>query len=687
MKVRFCLFAALALAVAAYGEVGFPVPEERIGFGRTLADFGVADVRTVHASDFGFDQTNATAAVQRAVDSDATTVVLDRMDSPWRLDTIEMRSGKRLLLAKGVKILCLAKGKPLVRLRGTRNVIIEGAGSERTFLAARASHAKSPAEERALVELDGTASTVIRGLRIGGSSGDGIRIGVAITRPSCDTWLENLELRGNAGRACAVCNARGVYARNVTFCGSAGDDSAGLSVDPDDIEKSVTTGLCLFDCRLNGTAAGLLFAANSREQIRFQAQRCVFGAPSDGSPIQLPARLGPYPVYRQPDARLHFEDCRVETRSNVPAVWMEGAPVYNILFCRVKFVDERKWSANRPRVRGSPVEVLLDRDFVDYENKEIGPREAVASKPVVFKEVAAEGFAGPFVAIRDILGKQSVGRAFWGKVRFNDKFVDTVQYVYRAPEVKLPNQELVHAMDLLPAPRGANDAPVGNCEVVSTAARFQRPPAYGYLFSAKKGEKVSFTVNYPAGDGRADWTARLKGARLMLDTSCGEVDLGKLAPGANRLAYCAAADGWCVFRPPCADVGGGGVTVTDVSGAKLSYQCDTLSGAQARIVLRNPRKEYVGYFEVPPSMRCVLCVTSGDVELRNANGKVVDVARAEEYGRELGRKTMQFQNKSPRPEVWSFRIPPGQKGVCTIRFQKPLNGVWADDPRRLPMMR
>ena len=675
MKIRFSLFTSLALAVMARGEVGFPIPEERIGFGRTLADFGVADGRTVHASDFGYDQMNATAAVQKAIDSDATTIVLDRMDSSWRLDTIEMRSGKRLLLAKGVKVLGLAKGKPLIRLRGTRNVIIEGAGHGCAFLAAGASRAKSPAEGRALVELDGTASTVIRGLRIGGSAGDGIRIGVDIARPSCDTWLENLDLMGNAGRACAVCNARGVYARNVAFCGSAAAGSSGFAVEPDDIEKSVTTGLCLLDCRFGDAAAGLLFATNSREPIRFQARRCVFGASSGGSPIQLPARLGPYPGCRQPDARLYFEDCRVGTRSNVPAVWMEGALVYHIVFSRVKFVDERKWSAERPRVRGSPIEVLLDRDFVDYENKEVGPREAVASRPVVFKEVTAEGFAGPFVAIRDILGKQSVARAFWGKVKCNDKFVDTFQYVYRAPEVKLPFQELVHAVDLQPAPRGANEAPDGNCVLVSAAARFQNPPAYGYLFSAKKGEKVSFAVNCPA----------VKGARLMLDTSRGEVDLGELVPGANRFTYHAVTDGWCVFRPPRSDAGG--VTVTDVSGAKLSYQCDTLSGTQARIVLRNPKKEYVGYFEVPPGRECAIRVISGDVELRNANGKIVDAARVAEYGRTTGQRAMPFRNKSPRPEIWSFRIPPGQKDVCTIRFQKPLNGVWADDPRRLPMMR
>ena len=239
MKIRFSLFTSLALAVMARGEVGFPIPEERIGFGHTLADFGVADGRTVHASDFGYDQMNATAAVQKAIDSDATTIVLDRMDSSWRLDTIEMRSGKRLLLAKGVKVLGLAKGKPLIRLRGTRNVIIEGSGHGCAFLAAGASRAKSPAEGRALVELDGTASTVIRGLRIGGSAGDGIRIGVDIARPSCDTWLENLDLMGNAGRACAVCNARGVYARSVAFCGSAAAGSSGFAVEPDDIESVV----------------------------------------------------------------------------------------------------------------------------------------------------------------------------------------------------------------------------------------------------------------------------------------------------------------------------------------------------------------------------------------------------------------------------------------------------------------
>ena len=78
--------AAIAAMSAAFAAEKFPMSEAEIGFGKTLADFDVKDVKSVRAKDFGFNPSNATAAMQKAIDSDATTVVIDAMPMPWYVD-------------------------------------------------------------------------------------------------------------------------------------------------------------------------------------------------------------------------------------------------------------------------------------------------------------------------------------------------------------------------------------------------------------------------------------------------------------------------------------------------------------------------------------------------------------------------------------------------------------------------
>ena len=87
----------------------FPLSEKEIGFGKTLADFGVVEKKTVRLKDF-WNPTNVTAALQKLVnDPEVTTIVLDKMPTPWYVTNVNFGpnvNGKRLLLKGGAQVRC-----------------------------------------------------------------------------------------------------------------------------------------------------------------------------------------------------------------------------------------------------------------------------------------------------------------------------------------------------------------------------------------------------------------------------------------------------------------------------------------------------------------------------------------------------------------------------------------------------
>ena len=680
---------ALLAAVVATGK--FPMSETEVGFGKTLKDFGVADVKSVHAKDFGFNPSNATAAIQRAIDSDATTVVIDAMPSPWYIDSVTPRSNQRILIRKGAKVmmdrLSPLKGKaPLFRIRQVRNVVIEGEGSgaDGSFVGGYASYEERKANckwyGKSAFALDRATNVVIRALRVADSEEDGVVFGEDIRKPSVDTWLEDLDLDSHYRQACSICCADGVFCRRVRFRNTRGNEpSAGIDVEPC-YPCAPNTRMYLFDCEFaNNNGGGIVFATCSDYPITFYAKGCRF-KPQEAPVISIPARGEAYfPKKRKADVRIVFEDTEIETYSNVPAIGYSTAPLFTCTFRRLKIRDVGKMGYWKSKRVVSPIDFVLNRDY--------GPDDVPADMVAVstFEDVTVDGFGtNPLISFTDELGKVSVRKAFRGTVTYNGKPVDTASFDYAAPDLHEPRLKRVSVRDLCPPPHPSSLVPhPSNCRISWNGAWFQELPAYTYFFHAAKGTEVSFTLTYPKKIVYEDMTKKLGGRHLEIETPEGVHDAGALVAGENRIRFTAPVTGWYSFRPPCQDGEGNATPVTDVKGACLAWQSDTLGDSLGKFVLADTSKDYRGYFEVPPGVDCRLRVTWGGLELYDADGKLVDSCKAGQY---VGRYVFRFRAKSDKPEVWSFRTPPGG-GTRVLKFYAPLNGIWADSPELLPRQR
>ena len=684
-----CAVAAIACssfsALGAVAAEKFPMTAAEIGFGRTLADFGVRDAKTVFAQDFGFNPSNATAAIQKAIDSGATTVVIGAMPTPWYVDSLSPRSNQRILIRKGAKVMMdrttpKKQRRPLFLIRQVKNVIVEGEGAE-SFVGGYASYEERKANckryGKSAFMLDRTTNVVIRSLRVADSEEDGVFFGGDLRCPSVDTWLENLDLDSHYRQACSICCADGVFCTNVMFRNTRGNEpSAGIDVEPAD-PCSPNTRMYLFDCSFeNNNGGGILFATCSVHPITFYAKGCRFG-PHPSAVIGIPARGEAYfPKKIKADVRIVFEDCDIESYSNVPPIRYATAPLFDCAFRRVRIRDNGKMSGGKVRAPVSPVVFCLDRDY--------GPEDVPAHMVGVssFEDVTIEGWKGnPVLAFADELGKVSVRKAFRGTVDFNGQKVDLASFEHVAPDLHEPRLVRVSVRDLAePASYPSHPPAPSNCSISWNGAWYQELPAYTYFFHAERGSKVSFAVTYPERIVYENMTEKLAGKHLGIETPRGWHDAGEMKPGENKVAFVAPETGWYSFRPPCQDGEGNRVPVTDVQGAAFAWQSDTLGDSLAKFVLKDETKDYRGYFEVPPNVECRLRVTWGGLELYDADGEPVGKCEAGKY---VGRHTFRFRAKGDKPEVWSFRTPPG-RGTRVLKFYAPLNGIWADSPELLP---
>ena len=214
----------------------------------------------VKASSFGFDPTDATAALQAAVDSGESTVVVDRQASDWIVRPLTVaRSDLELILEPGVVIRAKAdefhgRNDCLLRVTdGARNVTIRGGAGSRLEMDkdAYADPSKySFSEWRHALYIGNARQVTVRDLELSRSGGDG----VYVSGPT-DVTLENLVCRDNYRQGMSVISVSGLKVRNCRFIDTVGaPPQCGVDFEPN--RKNNRLENILFeDCTFNNNAA------------------------------------------------------------------------------------------------------------------------------------------------------------------------------------------------------------------------------------------------------------------------------------------------------------------------------------------------------------------------------------------------------------------------------------------------
>ncbi len=200
-------------------------------------------LEVAHACWWGFDPTDATAALQAAIDSGASSVVLDDMGAPWVVEPIRLASNQEVVLARDVIVRAKrgafkGKGDCLFTAARRRNVALTGHDNARLEMW-RQDYAQAPyekAEWRHALSIRSCAGVRVKGLTLAQSGGDGIYLGVAekgVT--NSDVVVQDVVCESNYRQGISVISAENLLLERCVLKDTAGTPPmSGIDFEPND---------------------------------------------------------------------------------------------------------------------------------------------------------------------------------------------------------------------------------------------------------------------------------------------------------------------------------------------------------------------------------------------------------------------------------------------------------------------
>jgi hypothetical protein len=182
----------------------------------------------VDASTFGFNSTDATAALQAAIET-GQDVWVPKESAPWYVTGINLdKSNQTILFESGAQVKAkkgafLDANDRLFTAKNVSNVTLDGYGA--TFLMNRTDYVNAPYEQgewRHGIGLYSVNGFTVKGLTISDTGGDGIYVGsTSSTGYSQGVTIQDVTLKTNYRNGISVISADGMTIDNATILDTA----------------------------------------------------------------------------------------------------------------------------------------------------------------------------------------------------------------------------------------------------------------------------------------------------------------------------------------------------------------------------------------------------------------------------------------------------------------------------------
>ena len=224
----------------------------------------------VIASQFGFNAQDATECLQKAIDSGAKKVVVDKRDEgPWIVKTINLRSELELVLQEGVEILAKQgefrnKGDVLFRASAVSNLIVRGEGKGATLRMRKKEYWNEPYEKsewRHGLSLLSSQNVLVENLTIAETGGDGIYLGVINRGVPCrNITIRNVDCVANNRQGISVISVDGLVMEDVLLRDTVGTaPEAGIDFEPNRDDEQITNVVMRRVTAINNRGGGFDF--------------------------------------------------------------------------------------------------------------------------------------------------------------------------------------------------------------------------------------------------------------------------------------------------------------------------------------------------------------------------------------------------------------------------------------------
>ena len=351
----------------------------------------------VKASAFGWNGTNATAALQAAVDSGAGRVVVDRQAGDWIVEPVFLRrSNQEIVVEDGVAVRAMKgvfkhRNDCLFTIPGcVSNVTLRGEG--KATLAMNKDDYRNLdvygfSEWRHCVSILGARDVVVRDLTILSSGGDGLYVRDAAQ----NVRLERLVCRDHYRQGLSVISAVGLFVKDCLFGETEGTPpQCGVDLEPNgplDRLENVVFEDCVFE---GNAASGILLALvqmdGTTRPISVTFRRCAArGNGHHGIMFHCTKPAG-----RTVRGSVVFEDCAVAgNRARALAVLNKRSDALDILF-RNCVLDARDSEEHAVRFDNGSYCLLADFGGIEFDNVRI---LAGKGDPMTFDGVSGVGIA------------------------------------------------------------------------------------------------------------------------------------------------------------------------------------------------------------------------------------------------------------------------------------------------------
>ncbi|MFC1607824.1 right-handed parallel beta-helix repeat-containing protein [Candidatus Latescibacterota bacterium] len=256
----------LVLAVMVTLSCGKRIIPGNVSSPEAIKEVANGTREVANAAWWGFDRTDATKALQAAIDSGARKVIVPNMGADWIVRPITLRGDLEVVFEKGV-VVTAKKGEfkgtndCLFRAVQVENLTLKGYGAIlRMQKADYMTDAYKKAEWRMVLGLYSCNNVKISGLKLKDSGGDGIYLGVNGKQMYCrDIHIKDVVCDNNHRQGISVISAENLLIEDCTLKNTWGTPpEGGIDLEPNHANEKMKN--CIIrNCTIeNNNGAGII---------------------------------------------------------------------------------------------------------------------------------------------------------------------------------------------------------------------------------------------------------------------------------------------------------------------------------------------------------------------------------------------------------------------------------------------
>jgi len=368
--------------------------------------------REAKASWWGFNSIDSTEALQSAINSGATKVIVEDMGAPWVVDKIQLISDQEIFFEKGALVIAKkgsfkGRGDSLFSASLKSNIILSGYGAIlKMHKSDYAGEGYEKAEWRHVININSCSNIRIYGLTLAESGGDGIYLGVdraGVT--NTDVHIKDVICDSNYRQGISVISAKNLLIENCVLKNTSGTaPSAGIDFEPNLPDEELINCIMRNCVSENNEGDGFEFYLNNlngkSSELSIKLENCR----SNGDSVSIRCSVNNGAGDLAVRGIIEFLDCLLENSRNAGIV-ISNKPAKtgrirfsNCIISNPSLDDNKRSPIIFNTRRGSTDDI----GGVDFDN-------CIIKDPVERAPVDLENWAGD-IGIVDVTGSLAVDR-------------------------------------------------------------------------------------------------------------------------------------------------------------------------------------------------------------------------------------------------------------------------------------